>query len=498
MLRIFFVAVFLVIPLSLFAADYRVIERNWIPEPEFVQSVDPILSPTSELLGVVCLKPDRLEILLYDRDSLITIITNTDPNNFRDALSLVSLFQEDTLCIYVDYDIGYHGDSTFFQKVSLIGNSVHLDSARYAIPLMWNYRDREAHRQKVRIERTSQGSEVRLCIEKHMTYYNFSSWGTEWWWEDLSTTIFIDPVSLELLERFDYPYMERGTFNSSPDRQFAAYGMYYYSYQEPENSGYARFSFMHLLDSVGHAEFQSLFPYGDQWLAVGDVSNQYPFDEVIYYGLNSGLDGAHTPAQSNLSCYNFSTGSAQQIWYLPISDIQPEHLFERSSVLMAWRGDSTLLFIRADNGEIFDSTVIEDHSSVKKAFAYWTDSPLHAAVLDGDTVKVLEFDVIVDVPDGDQPSLPVKFALSLNYPNPFNSSTEINFSLARAGDVRLTVYNLLGQEVKTLIDGRITAGEHRVTWDGSDNQGTPCATGVYLYRLQIEDKSESRKMLLLK
>jgi hypothetical protein len=310
--------------------------------------------------------------------------------------------------------------------------------------------------------------------------------------------MFIDPGSLALLERFSYPYMERGRFNSSPDRQFAAYGMHYLDYEVPLISQYYRLSSMQLLDSAGHTDFQVNFAYGDQWLAVGDVSDSHPYDEVLYYGLNAGLDGAHAPAQWNLSCYNFSTGSPEQIWYLPISGIQPEHLFERSSVLMAWRGDSTLLFINASNGEILDSTVIESHPSVKKSFSLLDDSPLHAAVLIGDTVKVLEFDVVVDVPDGNQPSLPATFTLSQNYPNPFNATTEINFSLARAGDVRLTIYNLLGQEVKTLVNGRISAGEHRVTWDGSDNNGSICATGLYLYRLETSESIANRKMLLLK
>ena len=164
---------------------------------------------------------------------------------------------------------------------------------------------------------------------------------------------------------------------------------------------------------------------------------------------------------------------------------------------MAWRGDSTLLFINAANGDIFDSTVISGHPSVKQAFAYWNDSPLHAAVMVGDSAMVLEFDAIVDVPS-DDPSTPSSFTLSQNYPNPFNATTEIRFSLARASDVTLTIYNLLGQEVKTLVNGRTSAGEHRVAWDGTDASGKPCGTGVYLYQLQTTDASQSRKMLLLK
>ncbi len=496
-LQIIFV-VLLVLPLLGQASDYRVIHSDWIPEANYVQAVDPILSPSDRLLGVVCLKYDRLEIRLYDRDTLVTVIINHDPNNFQYPSSMVNLVQNDTLVVYIDYDIGFYGtDSTILQKVTLIDNSAFFDTARYAIPVMWNYRGREAHRQKVRIERNNYGSEVRLCVEKHMTYYDFSSGGAEWWREDLSTTMFIDPGSLVLLERFSYPFMERGKFSSLPDRQFAAYGMHYYDYQDPTSSGYYRFSSMQLLDSSGHAEFQENFTYGDQWLAVGDILEQYPFDEVIYYGLNAGLDYAHSPAQWNLSCYNFSTGSPVEVWYRPISGIQPDHLFERASVLMAWRSDSTLLFINAANGDIFDSTVISGHPSVKQAFAYWNDSPLHAAVMIGDSAMVLEFDAIVDVPS-DEPLTPASFTLSQNYPNPFNATTEIRFSLERAADVTLTVYNLLGQEVKTLVEGRITAGEHRVTWDGRDDSGNMCASGIYMYRFESEETVLSRKMILLK
>ncbi len=487
-------AVLLALPLIGQASDYRVIHSDWIPEANYVQAIDPILSPSNQLLGLACLKSDRLEILLFDRDTIVHI---SNLNNLGYPVSMTNLIQGDTLVIYIDYDVGYYGDSTYFQKVSLIGDDVCHDTARYAIPTMWNYRDREAHRQKVRIEKANQGSEVRLCIEKHMTYYDFSSGGAEWWREDLSTTMFIDPVSLALLERFSYPFMERGRFNSSPDRQFAAYGMHYYDYQDPTSSGYYRFSSMQLLDSSGHADFQENFAYGDQWLAVGDVSDQYPFDEVIYYGLNAGLDGAHAPAQWNLSCYNFSTGSPVEVWYRPISGIQLDYLLERASVLMAWRGDSTLLFINAADGDIFDSTVVPGHSSVKQAFAYWNDSPLHAAVMVGDSAMILEFDAIVDVPSS-EPLTPSSFTLSQNYPNPFNATTEIRFSLAQSADVSLTIYNLLGQEVKTLIDGKFSAGEHRVTWDGTDSIGHPCATGVYLYRLESEETSLSRKMILLK
>ena len=93
----------------------------------------------------------------------------------------------------------------------------------------------------------------------------------------------------------------------------------------------------------------------------------------------------------------------------------------------------------------------------------------------------------------DQPGLPTQFALHQNYPNPFNPSTEISFSLPEACAVRLEVYNVLGQRVASLVDGRMDAGAHTVTWDA-----TEVSSGVYLYHLQAGEFSETRKMMLLK
>ena len=87
---------------------------------------------------------------------------------------------------------------------------------------------------------------------------------------------------------------------------------------------------------------------------------------------------------------------------------------------------------------------------------------------------------------------------SQNYPNPFNPTTEIVFNVPDAADVILEIYNLLGQRVTTLIDGLVNTGEHRVKWDGLTDSGQPVATGVYFYRLQIGDFTETKKMLLLK
>lgn len=88
---------------------------------------------------------------------------------------------------------------------------------------------------------------------------------------------------------------------------------------------------------------------------------------------------------------------------------------------------------------------------------------------------------------GDQPggagASPRRFELSQNFPNPFNPSTHIRYELPTASQVKLTVFNLLGQQVKSVVNQRQEAGSHSALWDGRDDAGQPVASGVYLYRL---------------
>jgi hypothetical protein len=89
--------------------------------------------------------------------------------------------------------------------------------------------------------------------------------------------------------------------------------------------------------------------------------------------------------------------------------------------------------------------------------------------------------------------LPAAYALDQNYPNPFNPSTTIRFSVPVAGHVSLKIFDVLGQEVATLVDDDVVAGVHTTQWKPEG-----VASGMYLYRLQAGTFNESRKLLLLK
>jgi hypothetical protein len=94
-------------------------------------------------------------------------------------------------------------------------------------------------------------------------------------------------------------------------------------------------------------------------------------------------------------------------------------------------------------------------------------------------------------------STPSKFSLGQNYPNPFNPTTTIPFTLDSSGQVSVSIYNIMGQKVATVIDNYMNAGSHSVMWDGMDNKGNHVSAGIYLYQLRVGLTAVTKKMLLL-
>ncbi len=95
------------------------------------------------------------------------------------------------------------------------------------------------------------------------------------------------------------------------------------------------------------------------------------------------------------------------------------------------------------------------------------------------------------------PGITTRVGIS-NYPNPFNPSTTITYSLPKNMQINLDIYNLKGQKVKTLQSGKQSIGKHSVIWKGTDDNGRPVASGMYFYKLIMPDKVLTNKMVMLK
>jgi hypothetical protein len=107
--------------------------------------------------------------------------------------------------------------------------------------------------------------------------------------------------------------------------------------------------------------------------------------------------------------------------------------------------------------------------------------------------------LVSDVEDPDEDILlPERTGLTTMYPNPFNAETRIDYEVASASFLTIRVYNVLGQEVRSLVDVPRSRGSYQVFWDGTDDRGSPVASGIYFCRLLTETVSDTRKLVLLK
>ena len=113
-------------------------------------------------------------------------------------------------------------------------------------------------------------------------------------------------------------------------------------------------------------------------------------------------------------------------------------------------------------------------------------------------IVIGELDYVQKMSDEILENIPSTFSLSQNYPNPFNPVTKLDYNLPLRSKVNISIYNVLGQEIKILVNGVKEYGYHTITWNGKDNLGREMASGVYFARITSQSFTKTRKMLLVK
>jgi hypothetical protein len=128
-------------------------------------------------------------------------------------------------------------------------------------------------------------------------------------------------------------------------------------------------------------------------------------------------------------------------------------------------------------------------------YNYWADFTIFGNII---FEPYLDEDPIPYFPKKAPDMAKVTALTSSNYPNPFNSNTEIKFNLPTAGDAAVQIYDITGARVKMLISGPIDAGEHSIRWNGTNEMGEKVASGIYFYTLSSGDSHVTKKMVYLK
>jgi len=154
--------------------------------------------------------------------------------------------------------------------------------------------------------------------------------------------------------------------------------------------------------------------------------------------------------------------------------------------------------LRVDDAMVFDGNLdtlylLNDHIDKLVGIHYYSFSnykllPRNNDDVYGHTSKL----------DDKKKSVAGQFRLEQNYPNPFNNETVIRFNIPTTSPVTLTVYNILGQKIRTLQNGKLSSGTHEIRWDGKDQYGRTVGAGFYIYQIQSNKQIQTKKMLFLK
>ncbi|MBN1996782.1 T9SS type A sorting domain-containing protein [candidate division KSB1 bacterium] len=224
-------------------------------------------------------------------------------------------------------------------------------------------------------------------------------------------------------------------------------------------------------------------------------------DHPIFAGLTPDADGIIYPLDPTIGCGNTSlvdnaeAGDEGVIIATAVSDLAT---VEEPIAIVYWPADAyyhweTEQFAAAPR-LLFPCSTQEDAGSCDQQGEYNLTQEGDQMFLNA-VAFMLGKEVSVEKAPA---TAPADFALKQNFPNPFNPSTNIEFTISAATNVKLGVYNTLGQEVATLANQIFQSGTHTVTWDGRNSKSETVESGVYFYKLETENQTSTKKMLLVK
>ena len=173
-------------------------------------------------------------------------------------------------------------------------------------------------------------------------------------------------------------------------------------------------------------------------------------------------------------------------WLAPLDDDFAYHNVYRSDVMSE---ESAMVFTTVDS--FYVDTEVDPSTN----YEYWVTAVDHSGNESNgsNTVQISPTGLSTDAD-----LVPDVYALGQNYPNPFNPSTQIRYALPEQSQVVLTVYDMLGRKVRTLVNGVQDAGYRTVMWNATSDVGTPVSAGMYIYTIRADEFYQVKKMILLK
>ncbi|MBK7143312.1 MAG: SBBP repeat-containing protein [bacterium] len=244
-----------------------------------------------------------------------------------------------------------------------------------------------------------------------------------------------------------------------------------------------------ILDSSGQHLLFSTFWGAGPWAGLDEIRDVAVDSQGYIYALGI-VNDWDFPLKN---AFDSQTNHAAEVTITKIAPLGQEIVY--SSFLGGAGSDGAVSVAVDDAGNAYIAGIT---GSGDFAMVNPLDSTIAGGDWPSDAFIAIVSDELTNIDDPIQPTLPSTFVLHQNYPNPFNGETVIEFDLPRTADIDLSVYNVLGERICTLVDGTRNVGTHSIRWDGTDDAGQSVASGVYFCHLSTEMVSFRRKMVLLK
>ena len=221
--------------------------------------------------------------------------------------------------------------------------------------------------------------------------------------------------------------------------------------------------------------------------------NRHPaeaFGYAVYFTdtLHGYVVGSNPPFFQGVIMVTNDGGENWQTKHLPGSWLNDVAFMNDSTGWVV--GDYGFLWVTKDGGSTWERVEIETNSDLNRIILIHDDN---LGYIFGKSSTILRCNRVVNNVKVKNPVAPSVFKLYQNYPNPFNPSTTIEFRLPKTTNVALNIFNILGEEVATLVSEKLFVGSYTYKWNASNT-----ASGVYLYRLEADDFVETRKMVLMR
>ncbi|KAA3635760.1 MAG: T9SS C-terminal target domain-containing protein [Calditrichaeota bacterium] len=221
--------------------------------------------------------------------------------------------------------------------------------------------------------------------------------------------------------------------------------------------------------------------------------------EFLYYGRRC-PDSSCTLYIPHLVCYSYENNGLVKHWQSnSLGYIDMHYIYSEKDQFAITRNNETVLLLNYLNGEVLDSVDLAPFDHISFYESLGTPKILNIIAKSYDSIRTYSLDIATSVEESTvKPDIPSTFTLFQNHPNPFNGETRLEFANEQIQHLTLKIYNILGQEIKSIADRQFSTGQFVFYWDGKNEEGLPQSTGVYFARLESYQETHMIKLIYLK